>query len=77
MTITRITVTTMNGVYTEDCYGLAEMIDRVARIHCCDNVIGVEVVSMETGEILYYDNPIEGVYVATTLAVDFVKEVLG
>ena len=77
MTITRIGVTTYNGTYTEDCYGLMETVDRVARIQQCDNVIGIEVVSMETGEILYYETPTGEIYVADTLVVDLVKEVLG
>ena len=77
MTITRIGVTTYNGTYTEDCYGLMETVDRVARIQQCNNVIGVEVVSMETGEILYYETPTGERYVAETLVVDLVGEFLG
>ena len=77
MTVTRITVVTYNGVYTEDCYGLAETIERIETIQRCANVIGVEVMSMETGEILYHDLPTEGVYVAPTFVVDLVEEVLG
>ena len=79
MTITRIKIMTMNTINTELCYGLVEMVDRVTLIEECDNVLGVEVMSMETGEILYthHSYPTDEVYVAETLAVDFVKEVLG
>lgn len=79
MTITRITVITMNGNYEEMCYGLAEMTERVGMIEECDNVLGVEVMSMETGEILYTHTfcPIEEIYVAETLVLDLVKEFLG
>ena len=77
MTITRITIMTMDRIYEEMCYGLAEMTDRVGMIQECDNVLGVEVMSMETGEILYTNHPTEGIYVAETLVLDLVKEVLG
>lgn len=79
MTITRITVRTMNGNYEEMCYGLAEMTERVGMIEECDIVLGVEVMSMETGEILYTHTfyPTENIYVAETLVLDLVKEVLG
>lgn len=79
MTITKITVMTMNDIYEEMCYGLAEMTYRVGMIEECDNVLGVEVMSMETGEILYTNHsyPIEEIYVAETLVLDLVKEVLG
>lgn len=79
MTITKITVNTMNGNYEEMCYGLAEMTERVGLIEMCDNVLGVEVMSMETGEILYTHNfyPTEETYVAETLVLDLVAEVLG
>lgn len=77
MTITRITIMTMDRIYEEMCYGLAEMTERVGMIQECDNVLGVEVMSMETGEILYHNLPIGGIYVAETLAVDLVAEVLG
>ena len=79
MTITKITVMTMNDIYEEMCYGLAEMTDRVGMIQECDNVLGVEVMSMETGEILYTHTfcPTEKIYVAETLVLDLVKEILG
>lgn len=77
MTITRIEVTTYNGIYTEDCYGLMETVDRVAKIQQADNVIGVEVVSLETGEILYSETLAEKIYVAETLVLDLAKEILG
>jgi hypothetical protein len=77
MTITKITVMTMNDIYEEMCYGLAEMTYRVGMIQECDNVLGVEVMSMETGEILYHNLPIDGIYVAETLVVDLVEEILG
>lgn len=77
MTITRIEVTTYNGVYTEDCYGLVETIDRIERIQQADNVIGIEVVSMETGEILYSETRTGENYVAEALVVDLAKEILG
>lgn len=79
MTITNITVRTMNGISKEMCYGLAEMTERVGLIEECDNVLGVEVMSMETGEILYTHTfcPTEEIYVAETLVVDLVEEILG
>jgi hypothetical protein len=77
MTITNITVRTMNGICKEMCYGLAEMTDRVGMIEECDNVLGVEVMSMETGEILYTNLPTEEIYVAETLVIDLAKEILG
>ena len=77
MTITKITVITMNDIYEEMCYGLVEMTYRVGRIQECDNVLGVEVMSMETGEILYTNLPTEEIYVAETLVIDLAKEVLG
>jgi hypothetical protein len=77
MTITNITVRTMNGICKEMCYGLAEMTERVGMIEECDNVLGVEVMSMETGEILYTNLPTEEIYVAETLVIDLVKEILG
>ena len=77
MTITRIEVTTYNGAYTENCYGLMETVDRVARIQQADNVIGIEVVSMETGEILYSETPTGKIYVVEALVVGLAKEILG
>ena len=77
MTITKITVITMNDIYEEMCYGLAEMTYRVGIIQACDNVLGVEVMSMETGEILYTNLPTEEIYVAETLVIDLAKEILG
>ena len=77
MTITRIEVTTYDRTYTEDCYGLMEMVDRVARIQQADNVIGIEVVSMETGEILYSETLVGKIYVAEALVLDLAKEILG
>lgn len=79
MTITRIKVMTMNEIYEEMCYGLAEMTEKVGMIEKCDNVLGVEVMSMETGEILYthHSYPTDEIYVAETLVLDLVKEVLG
>jgi hypothetical protein len=77
MTITTITVATMNGNYEEMCYGLAEMAERVGLIEECDNVLGVEVMSAETGEILYTNLPTEEFYVAETLELDLVEEILG
>lgn len=77
MTITRIEVTTYNGIHTEDCYGLMETVDRVAKIQQADNVIGVEVVSLETGEILYSETLAGKIYVAETLVLDLAKEILG
>lgn len=77
MTITRIEVTTDNGVYTEDCYGLMETIDRVERILQADNVIGIEIVSMETGEIFYSETPTGEIYVAEVLVSGLAKEILG
>ena len=77
MTITKITVMTMNDIYEEMCYGLAEMTYRVGMIQECDNVLGVEAMSMETGEILYTNLPTEEIYVAETLVLDLMKEVLG
>lgn len=79
MTATRIKVMTMNSIYEEMCYGLAEMTERVGMIEECDNVLGVEVMSMETGEILYthHSYPTDEIYVAETLVLDLVKEVLG
>lgn len=77
MIITRIEVTTDNGVYTEDCYGLMETIDRVERILQADNVIGIEIISMETGEILYSETLTGETYVAETLVLGLAKEILG
>ena len=78
MTITKITVVTMNDSYEEMCYGLAEMTYRIKMIEKCDNVLKVEVMSMETGEILYTHNfyPTDEIYVAETLVVDLAKEIL-
>jgi len=76
MTTTKIIITTMNGQYEENCYGLMETIDRVETIQQCDNVISVEVVSMETGELLYCETLTGESYVAETLIVDLAKEVL-
>lgn len=76
MTITKIIITTMNEQYEENCYGLMETVDRVAIIQQCDNVIGIEVVSMETGEVLYHETSTGEVYVAETLVVDLAKEIL-
>lgn len=78
MTITKIIVVAMNDNYEEMCYGLAEMTERVGLIEKCNNVLGVEVISMETGEILYTHNfyPTDEIYVAETLVVDLAKEIL-
>lgn len=78
MTITKITATTINNSYEEICYGLVEMTERVEMIEKCDNVLGVEVMSMETGEIFYTHNfyPTEKIYVAETLVVDLATEIL-
>lgn len=78
MTITRIKIMTMNNIYKEMCHGLTEMIERVEMIEKCENILGVEVMSMETGEILYthHSYPIDEVYIAETLVLDLVKEVL-
>ena len=76
MTITRIEVTTYDRVYTEECYGLMETINRVEEIQKCDNVIGVEVMNIKTGEVLYYKTLTGKRYVAETLVLDLVKEVL-
>ena len=77
MIITRIEVTTYNGVYTEDCYGLMETVNRATKILQADNVIGIEIVDMETGEILYSEAPTVEIYVAEALVVDLAKEILG
>lgn len=76
MTITKIITTTMNEQYEEDCYGLMETINRVETIQQCDNVIGIEVVSMETGELLYHETLTGKHYVAEALIADLAKEVL-
>lgn len=76
MTITRIKVTTLNNTYTEYCYSLVETVDRITTIQCCDNVIGIEVMSMETGEILYYESPVETTYVSPSFCVDLATEIL-
>lgn len=76
MTITKIITITMNEQYEENCYGLMETIDRIAIIQQCDNVIGIEVVSMETGELLYHETSTGESYVAETLIVDLTKEIL-
>lgn len=76
MTITKIITTTMNEQYEEDCYGLMETINRVETIQQCDNVIGIEVVSMETGELLYHETLTGESYVAEALIADLAKEVL-
>ena len=77
MTITRIEVTTYNRTYTEDCYGLMETVDRVARIQQADTVIGIEVTSMETEEILYSETLAGEIYVAEALVLGLAKEILG
>ena len=76
MTITKIITTTMNEQYDEYCYGLMETIDRVAIIQQCDNVLGIEVISMETGEVLYHEASTGKRYVAEALIADLAKEVL-
>ena len=76
MTITKIITTTLNEQYDEYCYGLMETIDRVAIIQQCDNVLGIEVISMETGEVLYHESSTGKHYVAEALIVDLAKEVL-
>ena len=76
MTVTKIITTTMNEQYEENCYGLMETVDRVEIIQQCDNVIGIEVVSMETGELLYHETSTGESYVAETLIVDLAKEIL-
>lgn len=76
MTITKIITTTMNKQYDEYCYSLMETIDRVAIIQQCDNVLGIEVISMETGEVLYHEASTGKRYVAEALIVDLAKEVL-
>ncbi len=76
MTITRIEVTTYDGVYTEEYYSLMETINRVEEIQRCDNVIGVEVMNIKTGEVLYYETLTGEEYVAETLVLDLAKEVL-
>ena len=76
MTITKIIITTMNEQYDEYCYGLMETIDRVAIIQQCDNVLGIEVISMETGEVLYHEASTGKRYVAEALIADLAKEVL-
>ena len=78
MTITQIKVRTERGIYAEKCYSLSETSERVFMIQECDNVIGVEVISMETGEILYHYFPdTEDMYVSETFTVDLAEEVLG
>ena len=76
MTITKIITTTMNEQYDEYCYGLMETIDRVEIIQQCDNVLGIEVISMETGEVLYHEASTGKHYVAEALIADLAQEVL-
>ena len=76
MTITKIIITTMNEQYDEYCYGLMETIDRVAIIQQCDNVLGIEVISMETGDVFYHEASTGKRYVAEALIADLAKEVL-
>lgn len=77
MNICRINVITVNGnVYEETRYGVTETVERVAKIQNCDNVLGIEVIDMDTGEILYTENPFIEPYVSPAFVIELVNEVL-
>lgn len=76
MNICKIGVITLGDYYEENCYGLAETVARVDEIQNCDNVIGVEVISMETGEVLYVNSPFTETYVSPAFVVDLAEEIL-
>lgn len=75
MTICKIGVSTLNGCYEEVIYGVTETVERVAEIENCDNVVGIQIMSMETGEILYLQTITE-CYVSAELPVLLAEEIL-
>ena len=79
MTITNIKITTMKETYEEKRYSLLETLDRLEELIDCDNVVALEVMDTETGEILYFFHlyPSGETYVSETLAVGVAKEILG
>ena len=75
MTICKISITTLNDCYEEVIYGVGDTVERVAAIENCDNVIGIQVMSMETGEILYLKTITER-YVSAEFPVLLAEEIL-
>lgn len=75
MTICKIGITTLSDYYEEVIYGVVDTVERVAEIENCDNVIGIEIMSMETGEILYLQTITER-YVSAECPVLLAEEIL-
>ena len=69
----QINVTTLENEYEEKIYGVSDALSRIVEIQKCDNVIGIELISMETGEVLY-SNTTSGNYVSTELVAQMAKE---
>lgn len=74
MTKCIIKVTTLKAEYVEEIYGVMESADRVEEIQRCHNVIGIEMMSGETGEILYQQLPNGETYVDNKTLVNLIIE---
>ena len=60
--------------YIEKHDDIIEALRRVARTRKCDDVLGVSIVDMETGEILYIHSVLDSVYIADALKSKFFEE---
>lgn len=69
----QIDVMTLENQYEEKIYGVFDALNRIVEIQKCDNVIGIDLISMETGEVLY-SNTTSGNYVSTELVIQMAKE---
>lgn len=69
-----IRVITYKNEYVEEWYGMLETIDRVEELKRCHNVIGIDMMSGETGEILYQLMPSGEVYIDNNSLVELITE---
>ena len=71
----QINVMTLENQYEEKIYGVSDAINRIIEIQECDNVVGIDLISMETGEVLYSETTSER-YISTELVIQMGKEIL-
>ena len=71
----QINVTTLENQYEEKIYGACEVAERAYQISECDNVVGVEIISLDTGEVMYVENVFLEPYASPEFLSQIVKEI--
>lgn len=69
-----IRITTVKNEYVETMYGVMETMERINELQCCHNIIGIDMISGETGEILYQQLPNGEFYVDNNALIDLISE---